>query len=200
MPHWTVFDYGEVICHASTALPGMAASVGVGTAEFEAGYWALRDAYDRGMPDDVYWTEVGRRAGFAVDARRVAELTEADVAGWLDTNPESIALLDELSAQGAPLALLSNAPASCGIAFAAQPWAKYFRHLVISADHAMAKPDAEMWRVLAERLGARTSECRFLDDREDNVAGATAAGLVAHRWTGVVPARAWLIEQGVLRG
>lgn len=200
MPHWTVFDYGEVICHRSTALPDMADSVGVGIAEFESGYWAMRDAYDRGMPDDVYWTEVGRLAGFAVDARRSAELTEGDVAGWLNTDPESIALLEELWGQGEPLALLSNAPASCGRAFEVQPWAKYFRHMVISGDHAMAKPDAEIWRVLAERVEAATSDCAFLDDREDNVAAATAAGLAAHRWTGVGPARAWLVEQGLLRG
>ncbi|MCF2526051.1 HAD-IA family hydrolase [Yinghuangia soli] len=198
MAKWLVFDYGEVICHASAAVPAMAASVDAPLDTFHDAYWALRDAYDRGMSDTDYWTGVGERAGFAVDAARVAALTEADIAGWLHTAPESLALLDDLTAAGVPLALLSNAPASCGRAFTTQPWAKYFRHLVISADHGIAKPDAEMWRVLTERLDASPADCAFLDDRQVNIDGALAAGLSAHLWTGHAPARTWLAEQGIL--
>lgn len=198
MTKWLVFDYGEVICHASAAIPSMAASVDVPEDAFHAGYWALRDAYDRGMPDADYWTGVGARAGFTADARRIAELTEADVQGWLHTVPESIELLDDLTAAGVPLALLSNAPTTHGRAFEKQPWAKYFRHLVISADHRIAKPDAEIWRVLTDRLEATPADCSFLDDRQVNVDGAIAAGLAAHRWTTPATARLWLAEQGIL--
>ncbi|MDI2125294.1 HAD family hydrolase [Yinghuangia seranimata] len=195
---WLVFDYGEVICHRSTAVPAMAASVGAPVEAFDAAYWELRDAYDRGMADEEYWTRVGERAGFTVDAARSAALTAADVAGWLNTVPESLALLDDLTAAGVPLALLSNAPAAHGRAFETQPWAKYFRHLVISADHLTAKPDPEIWRVLTDRLGAAPADCAFIDDRPTNIDGARAAGLSGHVWTGPDVARGWLAAEGLL--
>ncbi|NUT54090.1 MAG: HAD family phosphatase [Saccharothrix sp.] len=198
MLQWLVFDYGEVISHRSTAVPDLAASVGADPAVFEDAYWALRDAYDRGMSDADYWTAVGERAGFAVDTRRAAELTEADVRGWLNTAPDAIALLEDLSAAGIPMALLSNAPASCGRAFADQPWARHFRHLVVSADHATAKPDAAIWEIVTTRVGAPAAHCGFLDDRHENIEGARQAGLTAHHWTGAATARVWLTEQGLL--
>jgi putative hydrolase of the HAD superfamily len=43
----------------------------------------------------------------------------------------------------------------------------------------MAKPDAAIYRHAAEGLGVRPEEILFVDDREENVAGARAVGMVA---------------------
>ncbi|HEY8374174.1 MAG TPA: HAD family phosphatase [Pseudonocardiaceae bacterium] len=199
---WVVFDYGEVISRRTDALPELAARYGVPVDRFESAYWARRDAYDRGQPDLDYWrgvaTELGLPAAEVVDETTAAELTERDVRGWLELDPGTTTLLDELTAAGVPLALLSNAPASFARAVERQPWARYFAHLVFSGDLGVAKPDAKIFTELVHRLDARPEECLFLDDRRPNVDGARAAGLQAELWSGADAARARLTELGLL--
>ncbi len=62
---------------------------------------------------------------------------------------------------------------------------------VISALVGLTKPDARIYGVLLERLGARAERTVFVDDREDNVAAAAALGMQAIRFEGyetVIPA------------
>lgn len=197
---WLVFDYGEVISRPTAALPDLAARLGVPEAEFAAAYWAAREPYDRGQSDLAYWRAVGGALDVPVDQALADELTHLDVHGWLHPDPAAVALLDELAEAGVPLALLSNAPSSFGRAVEAltDSWTRHFQHLVFSGDLGVAKPDARIWAALADRLSARTAECLFLDDRQVNIDGALAAGMVARRWTGAVDARAHLVDAGVL--
>jgi len=50
--------------------------------------------------------------------------------------------------------------------------------VVISGEEGIAKPDARVYRIAAQRLGVSVNECVFVDDRPDNVDGATAAGML----------------------
>lgn len=195
---WVVFDYGEVLCHRTEALPKIAATLGVAAEPFAAAYWAARDAYDRGSTDLEYWRNIGSALGVGIDEDRVAELTRADLDGWLNTDPAMLALLAELDAAGVPMALLSNAPATHGRAFRQQEWSRHFRHVVISGDHGCAKPDPAIWRILTGELGAEAGDCFFVDDRQANIDGARAAGLRAERFTGADAVREQLTALGVL--
>jgi len=195
---WIVFDYGEVICHRTAELPKVASLLGVPQEVMEPAYWELRDPYDRGWTDLEYWTELAARVGISMDERQAAELTAVDVSGWLSVNPDTLTLLDDLAAAGYSLGFLSNAPASHGRLFRQQPWAERFEHMVISGELGIAKPDAEIWAALIATLDADPAECVFLDDKQVNVAGAEAAGLHGHHWTGVEGARLRLAELGVL--
>lgn len=56
---------------------------------------------------------------------------------------------------------------------------EYFDGVVVSADEGITKPDVRLYRILLERFGLTADECFFIDDREDNVAGAQAAGMQA---------------------
>jgi FMN hydrolase / 5-amino-6-(5-phospho-D-ribitylamino)uracil phosphatase len=47
------------------------------------------------------------------------------------------------------------------------------------------KPDPAFYRRLLQRIGHEPAACLFVDDREDNCAGAEAAGMLAHRFDGV---------------
>ncbi|WP_197319688.1 HAD family phosphatase [Saccharomonospora sp. NB11] len=186
---WVVFDYGEVLCTRTEALPRLAARLGVSPERFESAYWAHRDAYDRGCSDEEYWTAVAATAGAALDATAVEELTRGDVHGWSQLHPASATLLDDLTEAGARLALLSNAPASFARFAERQPWAEHFRVRVFSADVACAKPDTKIFDLLTDRLGAEPGDCVFFDDREVNVVSAREAGLQAHLWQGADHAR-----------
>lgn len=199
---WLVFDFGEVIGRRIATLPELAALMEVPAEPFEAAYWAAREAYDRGCADLEYWRAIGAQLEVEVDDARAAALTEADIAGWLDVDPDTIALLDDLADiapdMGFDLALLSNAPSSHGRVFARQPWAEYFRHMVISGDLRCAKPDPEIWRALVAQLATSPADCFFLDDKQVNVDGARAAGLRAELWTGANAARNHLSALGLL--
>lgn len=54
--------------------------------------------------------------------------------------------------------------------------------MVISAEEGVAKPDPEIYRVTAERLGVPPEACVFVDDLAANVAGARTAGMAAIRF------------------
>lgn len=183
-PRWVVFDYGEVLCSRTRALPVLARRLNVPEEDFRRAYWAHRDAYDRGASDTDYWQAVGDTVGVEVDPATVTDLTRIDIQGWSRVEPNSVRLLETLTAKGSPLALLSNAPASFARFADRQPWAQYFRLRLFSGDLRMAKPDAEIFELLVTKLDCHPSECVFLDDRQANVAAARAAGLRAHVWQG----------------
>ncbi|PRX47475.1 putative hydrolase of the HAD superfamily [Prauserella shujinwangii] len=182
--HWVVFDYGEVICSRTTAIPGLAARLGVAAEEFEPAYWRHRDAYDRGASDLEYWRAIGDSVGVSVDESTSADLTAMDIAGWSRVEPATLAVLEGLAEAGAALALLSNAPVSFARFAERQPWSRHFRELLFSGDAGIAKPDREIFDLLVARLGVDPGDCFFLDDRQSNVDAARAAGLRAERWLG----------------
>ena len=186
---WIVFDFGEVISQRNPALPAMAARLGVPVERFEGAYWD-RDAYDRGGSDGDYWSLIGSSLGLTFDDTSVRELTALDNAGWLDDPvAETVALIEDLSAAGVPLALLSNAPVTFARLAEKVPWAKHFRHLIFSGDLGYAKPDVAIWEHLCGVLGAAPADLIFLDDRQTNIDGAAAFGIDARLWTSAAAAR-----------
>jgi putative hydrolase of the HAD superfamily len=191
--NWIIFDYGEVISTRTKAIPELAAILGVEPAVFEPQYWAKRDAYDRGCTDSAYWSAIGDALGVSVDQSTSDKLTAADIRGWLIPEPASLELLTDLDNAGISLALLSNAPASFARVAEQQDWARHFRATVFSGDLGCAKPDAEIFAALLEKLDAAPQDCLFFDDRQANVDGAVTVGLRAHRWLGVDTATAQLM-------
>lgn len=189
---WVVFDYGEVICRRTTALPELAARLGVEQTAFEPAYWSLRDPYDRGSSDLEYWQAVGEALGVAVDQSTADALTEIDVAGWSHTEPATVGLLEKLANNKVSLALLSNASVSFARYAEQQPWTRHFNVLLFSGDFGVAKPDPAIYTALLSRLGVAAADCVFFDDRQSNVDGAKAMGLRAHPWHGVDDARTHL--------
>jgi len=197
---WVVFDYGEVICERTTALPTLAKRLGVSAGALEKAYWKERNDYDLGCSDFDYWHAIGKHVGVTVSEPAAAELAAIDLAGWHRINPASQQLIQELHESGTPLALLSNAPASFATAYKQQAWVRPFQHLLFSAELGIAKPGPEIWELLIKQLNAAPTDCLFLDDREDNVAAARAAGLTALQWSNAVNAQTWLAEHGVFGG
>ncbi len=196
-PRWVVFDYGEVISRRTAAIPAMAEVLGVPVEEFEPAYFVERDSYDRGCPERRYWQAVGSRVGVDVDAELARELTRVDNDGWLDTDPESLRLLDDLDSRSVPMALLSNASAAFGRAAERQPWARHFRALVFSGDLEILKPDPEIYSHLLRVIDARAADCLFFDDRQPNVEAARTFGMHAELWRGAGNARELLRGHGI---
>jgi putative hydrolase of the HAD superfamily len=59
------------------------------------------------------------------------------------------------------------------------PWIADFTHRTFSHRLGIAKPDAAIYQHAAEGLGVPPSEILFIDDREENIMAARAAGMHA---------------------
>lgn len=77
-------------------------------------------------------------------------------------------------AAGISTALLSN---SWGNDYPRQGWEEMFDAVVISGEVAMRKPEAGIYRLVADRLGVAPAACVFVDDLAPNVRAAAAVGM-----------------------
>ena len=60
--------------------------------------------------------------------------------------------------------------------------AELFDDVVISADVGLHKPQPEIYRLAAERLGVEPERCLFVDDLRENCEGAEATGMTPIRF------------------
>jgi len=65
-----------------------------------------------------------------------------------------------------------------------------FDPLVVSAEEGIAKPDPRIYQLTLERLGLEPAQAVFVDDFEDNVAGARWVGMQAVHFTSTPQAMA----------
>jgi epoxide hydrolase-like predicted phosphatase len=89
--------------------------------------------------------------------------------------PPMIEAVRHAKAAGLATALLSN---SWGNDYPREGWTELFDVVVISGEVGMRKPEPEIFRLTAERLGLAPEQCVFVDDLRPNVRGATAVGMV----------------------
>ena len=109
------------------------------------------------------------------------------VGAWMDNysvNEPGWALLEDARGQGRTVSLLSNLSPYNQVAIE-RKWPHFFRathHNFYSYDLGLHKPDPDIFRAVSERLGVDPGRCLFLDDLEENVAGAFQAGFQALRY------------------
>jgi putative hydrolase of the HAD superfamily len=72
--------------------------------------------------------------------------------------------------------------------------AELFDTVVISAEVGLHKPQPEIYRLAAERLEVEPAECIFVDDLQENCAGAEAVGMTAVRFRNAPEAISRLTE------
>lgn len=89
--------------------------------------------------------------------------------------PAMTQALRHARAAGLATALLSN---SWGLDYPRETWAELFDVVVISGEVGMRKPEAEIFKLTAQRLGLPPSACVFVDDLAPNIRGAAAVGMV----------------------
>ncbi|HEX6255228.1 MAG TPA: HAD family phosphatase [Euzebyales bacterium] len=124
---------------------------------------------------------------------------------WHHTLPgaldATVAVLDELHRLDVRLYALSN---FSGDLFRQQrsrfDFLDRFDGLLISGDEGLVKPDPAIFGLLIERFDLDPLATVFVDDRDDNVAGARDAGLHAIRFESAAQLRRDLAHLGVLPG
>ncbi|MFD7033385.1 HAD family hydrolase [Streptomyces sp. NPDC059917] len=188
-----LFDmFGVIARHQSEeGRERLVATAGVPAAPFWDAYWSLRPAYDRGdVAGPGYWRTVAEALATDFDARRTADLIEADVASWSAVDDEMVALVEELAASGRHIALLSNIPEELAAHYEQHhPWLRHFRVRGFSCRIGHAKPEPGAYRWSLNSLDLEPDRVLFVDDRAENIEAARALGLHGHLFTTVAELR-----------
>jgi putative hydrolase of the HAD superfamily len=155
---------------------------------FLEAYWKHRFDYDRGLTDSAaYWELVAAELGAQPPPRALAEIVQADMDSWFNMRGSMLEFLGGVKARVGRLVLLSNLNAD-GARFVrserARPWVSHFDDLVLSCEHRLLKPEAEIYELALDAAGVLPGDALFVDDNEANVEGARRAGLSSFRFTG----------------
>ena len=183
-----LFDYGMVLSNAPEEMDWRALERVLGAEEkaFQVAYWKYRDAYDRGaLSAATYWEIVARELGKAIDANVLRALIDADTVVWTRPNVEMMEWSARLNRAGIKTGILSNIGDAMELGVLGRfPALSEFTHHTFSHRLGIAKPDAEIYRHSVQGLGVPAGEILFVDDREENIEAARAAGMVAVQYSG----------------
>lgn len=195
-----VFDIGNVLVRWDPH-PAVAAAVGdaeatrfLSATDFDFAAWnhaqdAGRDwsqAEDEAVRAHPHWREhiLGYRTHF-----------HRSLLGPID---DTVAVLEELHAEGIPLFALTNWSAELfPHARKSFDFLGLFRDIVVSGEVGVAKPAPEIFQILRRRTGFPLERCVFTDDGPANVAAAHEAGLDAILFTDPGRLRADLRARGL---
>ena len=182
-----LFDYGLVLTGPPhpPAWERMQALLGADEEPFHAAYWRSRHDYDRGaLNGQQYWEAVASDLAHPLHAPTLGALIEADNELWTQPNQPMIDWAAALQARGVRTGILSNLGDAMETGVLERcPWLRRFFHHTFSHRLGIAKPDLAIYRHAAEGLGVAPAHVLFIDDREDNIAGALQAGMQAVRYT-----------------
>ena len=179
-----LFDYGQVLSLGPnpTAWEKMRATTGGSAEQFHAAYWTPRHDYDRGTLDGTaYWLRVASDAGHpGLTEADLHTLYGADVDLWTDLNEPMVLWARSLQNRNIRTGILSNIGDRMETGIRERfDWIGHFDHCTWSHALKMAKPEIEIYQHAAEGLGTNPERVLFIDDREENIRGARAAGMVA---------------------
>ncbi len=198
-----IFDFGNVIAHFdyARAAARVGAPFGVGGAEL------LGRARAAGLTEVVARYEAGRieTEEFIALARATTGLAVAPdrfAAAWVEIfsiNAPVARLAGALKRAGYRLVLGSNTNALHSEHFRRQFAAELscFDRLVLSHEVGHIKPSPEFYHACVEAAGVPAADCLFIDDLDENVEGARAAGLGAVHYVGDDALIASLAASGV---
>jgi 2-haloacid dehalogenase len=186
--------------------------------------WNPRVLYERLIPEDQALNAFLRDVTtldwhFQHDAGRPFAETSAELAADFPQHAELIArwgshfgdsitgmipgmgdLVDDLDSAGVPLYAITNFSGEFWAPFRAREAAMFdrFRGIVVSGDEKLTKPDSAIYRLALERFGLAAEEAVFVDDRQENVDGATAVGMIGLPFTDAETLRRDLRDLGIL--
>jgi len=197
-----VFDFGQVLIDWD---PVRAIAAGVGRdeaerflADFDFHAWNL--ACDAGRSWDDALAELERtHPQYAAHGRAYREHFAHALVGEI---PGTAAIVRELHAAGVPLAGLTNWSDELYHAHAPQRFdvLGLLDDVIVSGTEKLAKPDAAIYRLVAERTGRPLSSWVFVDDRQVNVDAAVALGMDGIVFTDAASLRTALRERGLPLG
>ena len=118
--------------------------------------------------------------------------------GYIDGTPD---LIERMHARNVPLYALTNMPSETWPLMQQHfgPVLGRFRHVVVSGDLGMTKPDPAIYNHTLEAIGyPDPAAVLFIDDSAPNIAAADALGFATHHFTGAAGLEATLAHHGLI--
>ncbi|MEI6970855.1 MAG: HAD family phosphatase [bacterium] len=174
---WIVFDLGNVLVDlASGGTERLSKSLGIETEELHS-FLLEVDASRRlctgEFQADQFTAMLNRRFGGSVTPQAITALFGPEIAAVYPAIP---AIVESLAGRYS-LGVLSNTFFGHWDYFIATDLAKSFSALMASHLMGCVKPDPLIYQKALAQIAAAPEETLFVDDREENVAGARAAGM-----------------------
>ena len=132
----------------------------------------LREVEVGKLSEDEFAARLGARLG----VKRTEGLIDRLFAG-MKPDRSMVDAVKRARAAGVKTGLLSNSMGSGR--YDREVFPELFDGVVISGDVGLHKPEPEIFRLAAERLGVEPGECVFVDDLRENCQGAEAIGMTA---------------------
>jgi HAD superfamily hydrolase (TIGR01509 family) len=182
-----LFDMDDVLCRYDVdgRIANLAAIAGCTPAHVRERIWesGFIEAADRGAYDaDAYLAAFGERIGCALTRQQWLAARRDAMTPFRDV----LTLVEQVRAVAAVGVLTNNdliVASAIAELFPALP-ALFGDRFLVSASLGVAKPDPACFHAACRVLCAEPAETFFTDDRAENVAGARAAGLTGHVFSG----------------
>ena len=159
-----------------------------------SGFEDLADAGGFSTADE-YLEQFGERLGYAISRDEWARARKQSMTPYSDM----LKLVETLKADHHIAILTNNVPLLREMlpAIAPQICALFGDQIYFSCDFQTAKPDPNLYRMIADKCGAKAANCLFTDDKRENVDGARSAGMFGIHFSGSREFRTQLADAGV---
>ncbi len=179
-----IFDIGGVLINQD--LPSLARGLSVRTGQDAE---RVRSLFGGDVVRDVETGRVSSESHFSrTIAPRLPGISYEDwISAWTNNyslNQEAWSLLEEARERGHVVGILSNLSEFHKIAIE-RKFPHFFRaahRSFLSYELGLHKPDPEIYLAVSQQLEITPARCLFLDDIEENVLGAQAAGMAGMRF------------------
>jgi putative hydrolase of the HAD superfamily len=146
--------------------------------------WAERAAGRLGGLPETF-RELARRCGASPAPGALADAVAIHRAGQWELiralRPEAEPVLRALRGHAIPVGVLSECTVELADAWPSLPIAGLVTARILSCEEGLRKPDLELYRIAARRLGTAPRECLYIGDGGDGeLPGASAAGMTAY--------------------
>ncbi|MBY8859629.1 HAD-IA family hydrolase [Nocardia sp. CA2R105] len=145
--------------------------------------WEQRDL-DPARHREVY-EEVLRQSGVEGEPARRLYARMVDPSLWTPY-PDTGKVLEALSGNGIPVAVVSNIPFDIRPAFLDHDWDRYVDVYALSFELGAVKPDPPIFEWTLDRLGVPPEDALMVGDSRENDGAATALGC-AYEWVDPAP-------------
>ena len=167
-----IFDWGGVL--ADDPSPGLtrycATALGVSEEQYTQAYGKFEVDFRKGtISEDSFWTQLAGELN--VPRPAVVSLWGAAFAASYQPKEDMFLLVSRLHNNGYKTALLSNTEIPAMQYFYQQQY-DMFDVLVFSCWEGIKKPERRIYELVLERLGSRSYEAVFIDDRPTCTQGA----------------------------
>lgn len=198
-----LFDMDDVLCRYDrpTRIAHLARLSGRSAGEVEAKIWdsGFELSADRGqIGGQDYLNATGARLGCRLGLEDWIAARRASMTAF----PEMFDLVAQLRRRHRVAVLTNNVDLVAQHADTLLPGivAAFGADIYASGALRLSKPDPAVFHAMAARLGVTPEESFFVDDLPENVAGARAAGMAAHRFDGIAGLLPALTARGAILG